>query len=269
MSLEQPCDTVIRCSDTLSALKALPLISTGTESLHDSFFTMLSVSFLIIGTIVLATCQYLRRKWVQHVAYRVAVREHGCQPAPKYPHKDRNGLDLAMIIAHANKKGGNGHKVYEQFLDRFGDTFEQNIFGEKTLVTRDPANIQHVLGTSSKDFERAAPRQIKFVSTVLLGRGILRNVGAAWKRSRDMIKPIFFRGELADVTIINDHVQQLLGQLPRDGSTVDMQDYLQRMVSLQDLDSIYHLCIAKSSPTASRYSFLELVAVTPPLSFDC
>lgn len=69
------------------------------------------------------------------------------------------------------------------------------------------------------------------ISVKLIGPGILTEDGSSWKRARDLIKPIFSRAELSDITFIEKHVSHLLRILPRDGSTTDAQAVLLNLVN--------------------------------------
>jgi len=58
----------------------------------------------------------------------------------------------------------------------------------------------------------------------MLGRGIFTTDGEAWAHSRAMIRPNFNRTQVADLDAFEKHIQTLFQILPRDGSTVDLQD---------------------------------------------
>jgi cytochrome P450 monooxygenase len=63
-----------------------------------------------------------------------------------------------------------------------------------------------------------------------LGRGIFSEDGPAWKRSRDLIKPLFKRAELSDVEGFKKFVDRMLALIPRDGSTVDLKPLFEKLV---------------------------------------
>ena len=190
---------------------------------------MLFVYSLLLSSVFLAVSHYLFQRWSVHLARRSAVRHHGCQKPPQYPHRDRWGYDLAQerIKAFAS---GDGQKVYERHFETYGKTFEERFFGQKTITTMEPANVQHVLGHASKDFAKRESRTRKAIIRKFIGPGILTYTDAEWKHARDLIKPIFTRGELADVNIIEKHVDHLMTLLPRDGTMIDAQQLLQKMV---------------------------------------
>lgn len=67
-----------------------------------------------------------------------------------------------------------------------------------------------------------------------IGPGILTNEGAAWRRSRNLIKPLFKRAELSDVVRFERHVDRLMKVLPRDGQTVDLMPWMAKVVSIRN-----------------------------------
>lgn len=63
------------------------------------------------------------------------------------------------------------------------------------------------------------------------GSGVLTNEGIAWRRSRDLIRPLFVRAELSDVMRFERHVDRLMDVLPRDGQTVNLIPWMAKLVS--------------------------------------
>lgn len=58
----------------------------------------------------------------------------------------------------------------------------------------------------------------------MLGHGIFTTDGSAWERSRAMVRPNFTRQQVADLDMFENHMSHLIDSIPRDGSTVDLQD---------------------------------------------
>lgn len=56
------------------------------------------------------------------------------------------------------------------------------------------------------------------------GHGIFSTDGEAWERSRGLVRPNFTRQQVADLDMLETHVGHLINAIPRDGSTVDLQD---------------------------------------------
>lgn len=178
---------------------------------------------------LLVACVHVFQRWTKYMAFRSAALQHGCQRPPKYPHRDPIwGYDLYRERAKAAQHG-RLLKLYEQHFQRYGKTFEEQFFNTKIINTMEAANLQHVAALSFADFGRATESR-KNLSAPFMGTGILSSDGAQWKRSRDLIKPIFSRSEIADIDSLSYHVDRLLDMIPRNGNTVDIQPLLQRLV---------------------------------------
>jgi cytochrome P450 len=81
----------------------------------------------------------------------------------------------------------------------------------------------------------------------LFGHGIFDTDGAAWERSRSLIRPNFVRAQVADLDMFESHVQALIANVPRDGSAVDLQDLFFGLT----MDSATEFLFGKSANTLS------------------
>ncbi|KAK4184692.1 oxidoreductase-like protein [Podospora australis] len=79
------------------------------------------------------------------------------------------------------------------------------------VVTRDPANVQAMLATSSTDWDVGKARNASW--RPLLGDGVFTSRGEAWKRSRALVRPQFTRDQINDLGLIERHVQQLFSTI--------------------------------------------------------
>jgi hypothetical protein len=58
--------------------------------------------------------------------------------------------------------------------------------------------------------------------------GIFTADGKDWQHSRAMLRPNFVKDQVADLRSFEDHIQDLLKLIPRDGSTVELQQIFRR-----------------------------------------
>lgn len=58
----------------------------------------------------------------------------------------------------------------------------------------------------------------------LISLGIFTTDGAEWAHSREMIRPNFVRSQVADLTMFEAHIQDMIKHIPKDGSTVDLSE---------------------------------------------
>jgi cytochrome P450 len=90
------------------------------------------------------------------------------------------------------------------------------------MTTIEPENVKTILSTKFGDYSLGRRRKEVFIP--FLGHGIFSNDGASWERSRQLIRPNFTRQQVADLDMFEVHVSHLMDSIPRDGSTVDLQD---------------------------------------------
>lgn len=203
---------------------------------------MLQVYPTTLWAVIILACVYTYRKWSTRTAFQRAEVQHGCQRPRRYPHRDPIwGYDLYRIRLAAAQRG-QFYKLYDQQFELYGKTFEELFFDTKVINTIEPANIQQVAILSWQDWGKVASRNTS--SAPVLGNGIFSQDGAAWKRSRELIRPTFLRSEIADFGTLGTYTDRLLELLPGDGSTTDVQPLLHRFVlysrsyykGIQDID---------------------------------
>lgn len=65
----------------------------------------------------------------------------------------------------------------------------------------------------------------------LMGHGIFTSDGAKWEEARALVRPNFVRNQVADLEAFEQHFQNMLTLIPRDGKTpVELKPLFQRMV---------------------------------------
>lgn len=74
-----------------------------------------------------------------------------------------------------------------------------------------------------------------------LGPGAFTVDGALWKNARDMLKPVFKKTAISDMTRLERHLSRLLKELEREEFEVELQDHFVRMAS-SECPSIYRQC---------------------------
>lgn len=109
-----------------------------------------------------------------------------------------------------------------------GYTFESYMLRRKVIHTAEPANLQAILAKDAKSYSIGKRRRNAF--RPLLGHGIFAADGAQWEKSRALLRPSFTRDQISDVDVYEKHVCQLIERIPKDGSTVDLQELFFCMV---------------------------------------
>lgn len=132
---------------------------------------------------------------------------------------------MAMVTASREKRF---LELVRGWHRDYGTTFKASMAGRNAVFTVEPKNVQTILALKFKDFELGSMR-INSMSP-LLGHGIFCADGIQWEHSRALLRPNFARNQITDIEIYETHVSKLIKHIPRDGSTVDLQDLFFRMV---------------------------------------
>ncbi|KUJ09334.1 cytochrome P450 alkane hydroxylase-like protein [Mollisia scopiformis] len=208
------------------------------------FEALLSWSGLA-STFALVPLFYVASWGVKELRYRVAAGKAGCATPAKYWHKDPFlGLDL-FIKRITDMQAGDSLATDRILLDTYGKTVLTNNWGVKQYVTMDSANMQTILATQVDKFGNA-PLNHKMCEA-FLGDGIITMDGHAWKRSRQLLNPVFTRAQVSELSSFEVHVGKMMSKIPRDGSMVDMQPLCKMLF----LDSSTEFIFGKSANTLS------------------
>ncbi|KAL9606638.1 MAG: hypothetical protein Q9179_000224 [Wetmoreana sp. 5 TL-2023] len=149
------------------------------------------------------------------------IKEHGCAPLKVFRSKYIFGIDmfyddLKSIKAHVFLEN------YKQHFWTLGTTYSFRFLWRRVIMTIEPENIKSILATDFKSYSVGEDR--KKGLRPILGDGIFTTDGAAWQHSRELLRPCFVRSQLGDIDLFEKHFRHLLALIPRDGSTVDLQD---------------------------------------------
>ncbi|KAL8758299.1 MAG: hypothetical protein Q9199_001601 [Rusavskia elegans] len=189
-----------------------------------SLYRSLQISSVLLSLIVVYRV-YLVFKKRKH--NRQFISEHGCAPTKAWPSKYPFGIDTIRD----DFKYIQEHTALEHYQAMFRHlgcrTFSAKQLHLQLLFTIDPENIKSILATDFKSYSVGEDR--KKGLRPILGDGIFTTDGAEWQHSRDMLRPCFVRSQIGDRDLFEKHFQYLLREIPRDGSTVDLQDLFFRL----------------------------------------
>ncbi|KAH8596265.1 putative cytochrome P450 alkane hydroxylase [Bisporella sp. PMI_857] len=110
-------------------------------------------------------------------------------------------------------------RLFVEVTTKLPHTFEQKLLGAIGINTLDPKNIESLLSTQFDAFtfgDRAK------VFAPLLGQGIFTQDGDDWKRSRDLLRPLFLSNRVDHFVQIKQHVEKFVSNIP-EGQIVDFQ----------------------------------------------
>ncbi|KIX10328.1 uncharacterized protein Z518_01410 [Rhinocladiella mackenziei CBS 650.93] len=185
-----------------------------------------SIPVIILSLVVIFA---LRRIWYEMTTgarrHRM-IRDHGCQPPYAYPHKGIMGklwgLDVIKELVRSAKEGNMHEATRLRNWSGGRKTLTFKMLNKWMISTIEPENVKTILSTKFGDYSLGERRKEVFIP--IFGHGIFSTDGASWERSRAMVRPNFTRQQVADLDMFEAHVSHLIDSVPRDGSTVDLQD---------------------------------------------
>lgn len=122
--------------------------------------------------------------------------------------------------------------VVQENHEVLGHTFASNEFGTVMFHTVHPQNIRGVCSTASSDWH-VGPARLRAMEP-FCGRGFLTTDGEEWEGYREMLKPLFVKSFVDDLSVISSSFDELLdGSMLLDGSTVDVAPILYDFVCNQ------------------------------------
>ncbi|KAF2105026.1 cytochrome P450 71A23 [Rhizodiscina lignyota] len=142
-----------------------------------------------------------------------------CAAVPIEPSRYPLGIDTVLSALRADREQRTPDAARQRFAAMGRNTFRISVLGTSNLITAEPRNVQALLATQFADFGMGAARSNNLRKA--LGRSIFAVDGHAWKMSRAVMRPIFARDNLADLALLERHVQQLLQCIEASGVNGD------------------------------------------------
>ncbi|KAH8674492.1 cytochrome P450 [Tricladium varicosporioides] len=164
--------------------------------------------------------------WRRHKLTTLS-RSHGCQPPPRYAHKDPIfGLDY--FIRNGRAITNNTFLIeYQERFAKYGRTFSFLAFGSGAIASIEPENLKTAWVTKFDDWGVQAIRHRDMEP--FAGTGFISADGHEWERSRALLKPSFRKKNISDLEPFEKCLKNMLKQIPRDGTTVDLQDLFSKL----------------------------------------
>jgi cytochrome P450 len=159
------------------------------------------------------------------------IQKHGCKVVPSLTGGIRL-LDIDLYYLFFKKsKSGNEKLPLETQFELLGPTFRTQMSIKPLIRTIDPRNVQAVFSSDAASYGNRPLRNFAF--SPLVGDGVMTLDGGRHEHARALIRPTFSKAHIENEAAYDWHVQKLIGSLAGDGSTVDLQPFLERL----DLDS--------------------------------
>ena len=160
-------------------------------------------------------------------------QRHGCQKPCRRPTCDPIlGLGYQINFLRSST-AGTVLPISQNLHGRYGLTYrESSLFGT-TLKTASDANIHTIFGLEAEEwgvqpFRNAGMR-------LFCGDGFLTMDGRVWEHSRTLLKPSFHKSNISDLAAFEESLESFLEQLPKNGSTADLDPLASKLVGRSTL----------------------------------
>ena len=220
-----------------------------------------SLLHVFLGSALIYALYYIHWELTIGAARRAMIKEHGCKPMRHSP--DLNSFPNNIIgIKEVRRtlKAAKEHRLLahnrSRFLNNGNNTHVKIIFTD-LMQTLEPENLKTIMALDFKKWGLGNRRKGTFVP--LLGHGIFTTDGAAWHNSRELLRPNFVRSQVGDLATYEIHVDQLIKAIPKDGSTIDLQE----MFFMLTMDSATEFLFGESTnclaphPSPDNFEFAK------------
>lgn len=206
----------------------------------------LSVPALLAVLVVLFLFKRIYWEMTVGAAQRQMIKDHGCKPVKKHQHKGILGYFFGYDVLKENYLAAKvGGFLEVSRLRNFNgrNTAQIRLLNRDFIFTIEPENVKTILSTKFDDWGMG-PLRAKTLEPVF-GNGIFTKDGESWAHSRAMLRPSFTRQQVCDLDVYERHVQHFLAHIPKDGSTIDLQELFFRMT----MDTATEFLFGKSTNT--------------------
>jgi len=164
-------------------------------------------------------------------------------PGPPARHAFRNIRDLRRDPFALSK----------QFVARYGDIVGFHFGRIKSVLIQHPAHLQWVLQENNQNYTKG---EIVSRAKVLIGEGLFSSEGAAWRRQRRLMQPLFVRSALD--RLVEPMVDGIAARIDRferfaqEGRTVDLADEMTALTLTVVGRALFGLDLEAEAPTVGR-----------------
>jgi len=177
---------------------------------------------------------FLTKQIDLYIRRRKFIEQHGCRPVAQLPQKTGSSVSTHFFESYEAFKNNTYLRLSQKRFEQNGNTFVSRALGKTEINTCDPEKIKAILPGNFKDFAMGSTR--KYAFEPLIGHGIFTADSQHWEKARKIIKPSFTHSDIKDLSMFEDHVEELWDRLPKDNTTkVDMvqlfSDFTIKMVA--------------------------------------
>ncbi|MCJ1260480.1 hypothetical protein MMC22_000341 [Lobaria immixta] len=219
-----------------------------------------TVTQATLAAVLFYAVYYIHWELTVGASRRRMIQEHGCKPIRPFPELETlSNTVVGWKLLSENIAAYKRHQLLQCSAERYGrlgNTIRTKVLFDHFILTIEPENLKTVLATKFKDWN--LPDQRKSAFLPLLGHGIFTTDGAAWQHSRELLRPNFIRSQVGDLNTFESHVGHLIQAIPRDNSTIDLQELFFRLTIDSATEFLFGEstnCLAPRTSTESNAEF--------------
>lgn len=166
------------------------------------------------------------------------------------------GYSLLQTTLKTNEFLKNPIHFVTKSMEKFGDTYTATIGGQKLIVTKNPAFINHILREKQRNYMRSditAKRGAQF-----FGKGLLFSNGEYWLKQRRLIQPAFHRSKIKGLFgNIQKTIENYIVDFPTD-EEVDIYPIMHDLSFRVLIKSLFEIELSKEIMAELNQIFEEL-----------
>ena len=136
------------------------------------------------------------------------------------------------------------------FIESGSHTISVNIPGKTAYWTRSPENAKAMMASMADDFQVSKLRRDAFEPYI--GDGVAASNGPTWAHGRTILRPSFSKAQVSNSDLYERHFQELVMNIPTDGSTVDLKALFSRLTLDVATEIIFGESIQSLQPEAPQ-----------------
>jgi cytochrome P450 len=180
------------------------------------------------AALALLTTYYIVKIFQSRLRRHIQMKANKLLP-PQHTHTATQfSVSTCTSPTHEKIKNLSFLQGFVDWWKEYGSTFSGLTLGNPTIWTVDAQNLQTV---HALNFSHYSVEPMRLDATLpLLGRGIFNTDGPFWEHSRTFVRPTFTRAGVANLPAFEVDFQKFLALLLRDGSSIDLEPLLDRLV---------------------------------------
>lgn len=201
--------------------------------------------------VVVALLAYFTSQAISYRKRTTFCEKNGCKPPPAVPQKWwLFGIDNISKLTNWAKDRTFLKEFNNLFKESGSHTISMNLSGMNVYWTMSPENAKAMMASMADDFQLSQLRLDGFEPYI--GDGVAASNGATWAHGRTILRPSFSKAQVSNSDLYERHFQELVMNIPTDGSTVELRALFSRLTLDVATEIIFGESIRSLQPDAPQ-----------------